>query len=172
MLDLPDALPQTPSRRTVSAFSASLHNPFSPPPSACCNLPAGFSRLSVPCSVLPDGRYISPAASAGVRKPSAPLRYISAVMPQTRPSPLLPSLWPFQDRPATWRLKAQVAHSLCPPMLPGDWQEMLRFYRAGGSGSDTTAIFCPPHQKPFLLSPAFPGQCPGDQYPAPNPTWI
>ncbi|MDM8804276.1 hypothetical protein QU845_24960, partial [Escherichia coli] len=42
--------------------------------------------------------------SAGVRKPSAPLRYISAVMPQTRPSPLLPSLWPFQDRPATWRL--------------------------------------------------------------------
>ncbi len=34
---------------------------------------------------------------------------------------------------------------------------MLRFYRAGGSGSDTTA-FCPPHQSLFCFLQ--PGQCP------------
>ncbi len=41
---LPDDRPQTPSRRTVSAFQRRFII-LSPPPSACCNLPVGFSRL-------------------------------------------------------------------------------------------------------------------------------
>ncbi|MFP1454509.1 hypothetical protein ACLB1O_09345 [Escherichia coli] len=63
---------RTPSRRTVSAFQRRFIILF-----RCRHLraqsPAGFSRLSVPCSVLPDGEQISPAASAAVRKPSAGL---------------------------------------------------------------------------------------------------
>ncbi|GDT04687.1 hypothetical protein BvCmsOUP014_01235 [Escherichia coli] len=172
MPGLPGAHRQTPSHLTTSVFSASIHNPFSPTPSACCNPPAGFSRLSGPCSVLPDGRYISPAATAGVHTLSAPLRYTSAVTPHAQPCPLPPVHRLFPYPTAALPPPAPDGHFPGHPMHPEGWPGTRRFYRGAGSGSGTTAIFYPPHQMPSAHWRAYPLRIQDDRYPEWHPTSI